>query len=635
MLSCGRSHWSLKSLFLVGLLIVKFALADSIAGNDTTIEPSTIQSNEKIITEENPFRIVADGLQYPYQESLDLKPLPRNHLLSSFQFEMDSEPFYPVVSSLNYDEYNHYTVFPKAIKPLLRRTDTRQLHLRFTRGYWDSEEWGRLPHDGFKSGGSGVELWAVVEGNSKQDAFEKWKMLANSLSGLFCASINFIDAAKTNYPVYSLQPNDMMDEGLPLFDEKNGLYLMHASLANEPICTENLTPLLKLLPSKGKSGISSLLDGHKLFDSVWHNLAIDVTTKCSDKIDDADSGKCHLEMMVNVDMVTHVPSILARNKRPIPKPLSGDDLHCDLSKPNDPYQCFPSPEQTTIQFTLSEIYGKNISGSNDLSFTHSKVCASVSDGWMAGIKVDDDLFTTGSNCFQLIENKPYDIYLESSNTKDVKLDNVPIYVSRSLTGYGQDRGGLRAVFKNPTSEAVKLVYYESLPWFMRIYLSTLEIDIYGDDQNKSDLDIINSKYYVPSIDHKRPTQLEFTMTIPANTTLALSYQFDKALLHFTEYPPDANHGFEIESLVITIIDPIPYQLRTSTLLLYLSTPDFSMPYNVIIITSTIMGLIFGMFFNLLTKKLVTIEEAERILATRSIKYKLMKLKKRILSKFGK
>lgn len=626
-----------KRCNVVQLASVLLMLVAHLATAQEEVE-NKIQEEDQVeaVQERQPFRVLSDGMQYPYKETLDVTPLPHNHLLSSFEFEMSSEPFFPGVSSSGYDQYDHYTVFPRAIEPLLRRTFTKQLHLRFTRGYWNSEEWGRLPHDGFKSGGSGVELWAVVEGSSKEDAYNKWKSLANTLSGMFCASINFIGASDTNYPMYSFKPDELGKEGLPLFDSENELYLMHASLANEPICTENLTPLLKLLPSKGKSKISSLLDGHKIFDSVWHNMAIDVTTTCINNPKFENDGECRFEMQANVDMAVHVPSILARNKNPIPKPLDGNELHCDLSKPYDAYQCFPAPAQTEIQFTLSELFGRNISGSNDLSFTHSRICAHISDNWLATIKLDDGLFGTDDNCFELTENRFYDIYMESGST-DVILDKkeAPMYVSRSLTGYGQDHGGLRAVFNNPSDETVRLSYYESLPWFMRIYLSTLEMDITSEEYAHLTLnDIIESQYYVPAIDRKRSTQLEFVLAIPPRSIVALSYQFDKAILHFTEYPPDANHGFEIESLVVTILDPVPYQLRTSTLLLYLSTPDFSMPYNVIIISSTVMGLIFGTLYNLLTKKMVTLEEAEKVLATRTIKYKLLMVKNRILSRLG-
>ena len=64
-----------------------------------------------------------------------------------------------------------------------------------------------------------------------------------------------------------------------------------------------------------------------------------------------------------------------------------------------------------------------------------------------------------------------------------------------------------------------------------------------------------------------------------------------------------------------------------------STPDFSMPYNVIILTSTVMGLAFGTLFNLMVKKLVTIEEADRHAASRpGLKGKLANLLKLLTSR---
>jgi phosphatidylinositol glycan class T len=49
-------------------------------------------------------------------------------------------------------------------------------------------------------------------------------------------------------------------------------------------------------------------------------------------------------------------------------------------------------------------------------------------------------------------------------------------------------------------------------------------------------------------------------------------------------------------------------LRTTPLLLSLPTPDFSMPYNVIILTSTVMALAFGNIFNLIVRRFVGADE---------------------------
>lgn len=93
------------------------------------------------------------------------------------------------------------------------------------------------------------------------------------------------------------------------------LHLLHGTLPREPVCTENLTPFLKLLPCKGKAGISSLLDGHKLFDAQWQSMSIDVTPVC-------EGGKCQLQMVQTVDMVLDVERSLRKKGKPLLPPSS-------------------------------------------------------------------------------------------------------------------------------------------------------------------------------------------------------------------------------------------------------------------------------------------------------------------------
>lgn len=124
----------------------------------------------------------------------------------------------------------------------------------------------------------------------------RWTTLTNALSGLFCASLNFIDSTRTIRPQMSFQPM-----GSHLNKTSSRLHLLHGTLPREPVCTENLTPFLKLLPCKGRAGISSLLDGHKLFDASWQSMSIDVRPVCAN-----DGGECMLEIDQTVDMVLDI-----------------------------------------------------------------------------------------------------------------------------------------------------------------------------------------------------------------------------------------------------------------------------------------------------------------------------------------
>ena len=118
----------------------------------------------------------------------------------------------------------------------------------------------------------------------------------NALSGLFCASLNFIDSTRTLRPIMTFDP-----EGHYRDVSNSNLHLLHGNLPHEVICTENLTPFIKQLPCKGKAGISSLLDGHKLFDSSWQAMAIDVRPQCEGK-----KKKCVIQIEQTVDMVLDI-----------------------------------------------------------------------------------------------------------------------------------------------------------------------------------------------------------------------------------------------------------------------------------------------------------------------------------------
>lgn len=56
--------------------------------------------------------------------------------------------------------------------------------------------------------GAEVQAWFLP---GTADIDNKWKLLANSLSGLLCASINFVDKHNTICPEYTFQPRGVSD----------------------------------------------------------------------------------------------------------------------------------------------------------------------------------------------------------------------------------------------------------------------------------------------------------------------------------------------------------------------------------------------------------------------------------------
>lgn len=70
---------------------------------------------------------------------------------------------------------------------------------------------------------------------------ENWKGLVHSLSGLICASLNFLDLTTHSYASGTVSDSVSFNN-----------YFRYGTLSREIVCTENLTPFKSLLPTRGK-----------------------------------------------------------------------------------------------------------------------------------------------------------------------------------------------------------------------------------------------------------------------------------------------------------------------------------------------------------------------------------------------
>ena len=310
---------------------------------------------------------------------------------------------------------------------------------------------------------------------------------------------------------------------------------------------------------------------------------------------------------------------------PIPRPRPSEGLQCDPTKPYASNEaCYPSDASSGQSWTIAEIFGRPIQGSclaEDLQ-GNPQDSLEISIPSEREIHINSGIETRHeeSRSIELPKTGSFEMVL--SHLGPQTFNNVsqpPLYASRSLNGHGQERGGVQTLLTNPsTTSSLNLVYFETLPWFMKPYLHTLTTRL--STSPSADPSIIKETFYRPALDRQRGTQLELLISVPADSTVILAYEFDKAILRYTEYPPDANRGFDVAPAVIRLLGNTtmptpsmfqdPVYIRTSSLLLPLPTPDFSMPYNVIILTSTVMALAFGMIFNLLVRRFVGADEVE-------------------------
>ncbi|KDN49986.1 hypothetical protein RSAG8_01322, partial [Rhizoctonia solani AG-8 WAC10335] len=205
-----------------------------------------------------------------FSEQLWIEPFHDGKLLAQFEFltVLDDAPRRPDTLNVE-DSSQHYTVVPLALGQILREYSVTELHLSLNAGKWNYKSWGAplVP-----SVASGAELWAWM-GHTHNDTTElidaRWHGLTNALAGLFCASLGSMDARRTIVPGIAFRPEGDLPPDYPHS-------LRYAAIPSENVCTENLTPFVKLLPCKAHAGIASLLNPHRLFDADWHGMSIAV-----------------------------------------------------------------------------------------------------------------------------------------------------------------------------------------------------------------------------------------------------------------------------------------------------------------------------------------------------------------------
>lgn len=125
--------------------------------------------------------------------------------------------------------------------------------------------------------------------------------------------------------------------------------------------------------------------------------------------------------------------------------------------------------------------------------------------------------------------------------------------------------------------------------------------------------------YAPAIDRVRPTLLRLYLSIPAEERIHIRLPFEKSFIRYSEHPPDASRGFDLPPAILHIdtgssAGNMTHRQRiySTKLLVDVAIPDFSMPYNVIIMTSTLIALFFGSVFNPLVRKFGVVEDRRGI-----------------------
>ncbi|KAJ7277954.1 Gpi16 subunit GPI transamidase component [Mycena rebaudengoi] len=544
-----------------------------------------------------------------FEEKLTIRTLRDGKVASRFSFATVLEgaaPRNPQNLSAE-DDSQHYTLFPLTLGQILREYAVTELHLTLNAGKWDYTRWG---HPAEPDVATGAELWAWMGDGAEATIDERWRAVRNQLAGLFCASLGSLDELRTTAPDQAFAPRG----GLQNYTNTNtnNHAIRHASLPSEHVCTENLTPFLKLLPCKSLSGIACLLNPHRLFDADWHGMAL------------------------------HVVWL----------PNAGVQVRMTFQSVSDPLR----PSGTAPDWSLSSLFGRPLARACPIArSSRVEVVLPTSGGY--SITPEPDVIEGAEReahdsvaIFDLALRNPsddapldvsmrfpeYDSRLATAAADpDSSPESTPenkIIVHRTLHGSTQSHGVLAVRLSNPGAVAVEVAYLETLPWIVQLYVHTLRVSVHDVPRQ----DLLRSITYTPPVPHSRATTFRAVVALPPRSTVHLSIGIAKAFLRYTEHPPDAQRGWDLPAAVVVVLPSddtrnvanaslnggsrsgpnggaeeeygdAGTRIYTPTLLVDLSTPDFSMPYNVIIFSSSLVAFIFGSIFNLLTRKFVVLK----------------------------
>lgn len=538
-----------------------------------------------------------------FTEELLIRPLASGHIHSHFEFTTtwSSPEISEAIHHYRDFEFAHYDLFPRALGELVERYHVRELHLSLTQGLWRHRKWGYPVVDA----PPGAQLWVWFTPTT-DDLDQTWRDLVNALSGLICASLNFIDSTNTVSPELSYRPQGVADS----WYASNSSYMRYAALPRENVCTENLTPWKKLLPCDSQSGLVALLHPGKLYTAHYHSLSLHLRPSCQDT-------ECHSSQLELVQALSLV-------QLPDTSPEGYQDwtLHHLFLVPLI-YSC-PLADVSRIYVDISENEDmkKFILDPTPHHFEES----GSGPSWRRLAVYDTHKALNGD---------PFSIEATYSDHHIYGMVSPPIlHVSRFITGYGQEGGSITVKFTNTGTEPLTVVYLEVVPWYLRLFLHT--------SHSATQLESMYVAKLVTARDRELPWLYEAVLEVGPKTTRELSLEFNRALLKWLEYPPDANHGFYVPAATVSTILPSPrnvsvnslnestlkgkllvregesfVRIHTETLLVSLPTPDFSMPYNVICLACTVVALAFGPIHNITTKKLVLKKlEAKESLLTR-------------------
>lgn len=275
--------------------------------------------------------------------------------------------------------------------------------------------------------------------------------------------------------------------------------LRYGALPREAVCTENLTPWLKLLPCRDKAGIASLLDRPSIYRGHYHSQRLKLR---SDRLNGIVIEQTLSVVLQPSDHTSWSMYQLFK------KSLTGK---CALAK------------SSRVFLEIEGDLGKN---QNILELNGE-----------ADTVTNDHSTLYQYNVERYSEHEPLDITVNWRNPLQLSFLQAPLHASRFLMGSGNERGSIaislqkarnstEGLYDSSNNCFTKVVVFQVVPWYVKVYYHTLRI--YVDGEYRDTRDVVEKINIAPSEDKISPGTLEMMLRFPCGMiSAALTLDFDK------------------------------------------------------------------------------------------------------------
>jgi GPI-anchor transamidase subunit T len=505
-----------------------------------------------------------------YTETASITYLPSHNILLDINFKLSHE-FTSSFESQSPD----LDLFPSLIYSLPTEFGLQEGKIAFTRGIWDSSLWSKAPNrptsSGFQFHGHFKENYQDLAYTVQIFSFSllftfiffsienRFNKAIEIISGYFCASLNVLKYSSAIKPT------------IPSFQSKSAaadpLVTIAGIIPSEPVCIENLQPWLDLLPCSISAGLAQMFKPEAIYQSDFHSIEVEFL---------ANFEKTTIEM--NLRMITVY----------------------DLNK-----------WDRNRNWSLTSLLGKPFIKICPFVTNEPKVILRIPNtpAQLSSLLQQKD-FISSQEDHLLIEYQGSDLLSEIGATEIAKFNN-PIDRANGFRSYRyksgsrDDFGGIGLLLQNDLLTPLEITVIESIPWLFRVFLHQGQFSLNSKLIEPSQLSKYLKEFLIEtSINRKRSLLIQSKWMIPPKSRIQIYFPFEREFLRIDEFPPNSERGIELPGALIFYksSDILLHTETTNTLLFTWPIPDGTMPFNVITMTSTLVALFYGSFFNLIFRR---------------------------------